>query len=77
MFEAAERTTKAFAYLGEHGWELVGMHDKTSNWIGQLERGFVLFKREVPEGNEPDGPWAEWVQADAFGETKAPRWRAW
>ena len=56
MFNAAERMVRVFGHLGERGWELVGMYDKSSNWFNQMEKGFALFKREVPEGEEPDGP---------------------
>ena len=77
MFKAADRMVKAFAHLGAHGWELVGMYDKASNWFSDMEKGFAVFKREVPDGEEPDGPWAEWQFADEVGETKDPNWGAW
>lgn len=49
---------RALAQLGEHGWELVTVYDKSSNWFASMEKGFMLFKRPVPEGEEPDGKWA-------------------
>lgn len=71
----------AFAQLGQHGWELIGVYDKSSNWLTQFEKGFALFKRAVPEGQEPDGPWAAAQHADDFlpeGEAPSdPNWGAW
>ena len=77
MFNAAERMVRVFGHLGERGWELVGMYDKSSNWFNQMEKGFALFKREVPEGEEPDGPWAQWQYADDVDQTQDPNWGAW
>ena len=47
----------ALAHLGEHGWELIGVYDKSSNWWQGMEKGFALFKRSVADGEEPDGGW--------------------
>ena len=58
VFRAADRMAAAFGMLGKDGWELIGVYDKSSNWIGNVETGFALFKRSVPEGSEPDGPWS-------------------
>jgi hypothetical protein len=88
MFRAPERMVRAFAYLGEHGWELVSMYDKSSNWFAEMEKGFAIFKREVPEGEEPDGKWASWSYANAVHHESEhglpedspyndPNWGAW
>lgn len=66
--DAARRLGMTLSYFGQHGWELVGVYDKSSNWIAGMEKGFMLFKRPVPDGQEPDGPWtgvwtAEQVEA--------------
>jgi hypothetical protein len=39
--------------FGEDGWELITV----------VERGSALFKRPVPDGQAPDGAWAELVPA--------------
>lgn len=66
MFNAVERMAAAFAQLGEQGWELVAMYDKSSNWWQGLEKGFALFKREVAPGEEPNGDWCIVDGRDAF-----------
>jgi hypothetical protein len=38
---------------GMHGWRLLAVYDKSSNWWGGMEKGFLLLMREVPEGVEP------------------------
>jgi hypothetical protein len=45
--------------MGAAGWELVAIYDKSSNWLRDMEKGFALFKRLVPDGQKPLGPWAE------------------
>lgn len=61
-FNAANMLGKALAYMGSHGWELVTVYDKTANWLQGFEKGFVLFKRPVAPGAEPDGAWsAAWT----------------
>lgn len=67
-FKAADRMAKAFGKLGEDGWRLVAMHDKSSNWFAGYEKGFAIFLKVVPEGREPDGEWAKWEYADLVGE---------
>ncbi len=52
MFNAAERMTSTLARLGEAGWELVHTYDKSSNWFNGMEKGFMLFKRPVPDGTD-------------------------
>ena len=71
-FNVAEKMVGTFAHLGSNGWELVGIFDKSSNWITAYEKGFALFKREVPEGVEPEGPWAEFNQAANVGKAGQP-----
>jgi hypothetical protein len=72
---------KAFTVLGSSGWELVTIYDKSSNWFGGMEKGFALFKREVADGAEPDGPWAIFLQAGQVGQADSPEndpnWGAW
>lgn len=58
MFNAVDRMVKSFAELGADGWQLVATYDKASNWFQGMEKGFVLFMRTVPAGQEPVGPWA-------------------
>jgi hypothetical protein len=50
---AMERMLGAFADLGADGWQLVATYDKASNWFPGMEKGFVLFMRVVPSGEEP------------------------
>jgi hypothetical protein len=63
-FGVADRMANAFGVLGSQGWELVALHDKASNWLGGMEKGFAVFKREVVDGEEPDW-WGRWQYADA------------
>lgn len=56
---AARRLGITLSYFGQHGWELVSVYDKASNWIANIENGFILFKKPVPPGDEPDGAWTE------------------
>jgi len=60
----AVRLGQTLSYFGERGWELVSIYDKASNWMADTEKGFVLLKREVPDGHEPDGPWTELYTTD-------------
>lgn len=55
----ARRLGMTLSYFGQRGWELVGVYDKASNWLNGIEKGFMLFKKAVPPGDEPDGPWTE------------------
>ena len=68
IFWARERMVGVLARLGATGWELVAIYDKSSNWLQGLEKGFALFKRAVPEGQEPEGAWAEAIYADELDE---------
>ena len=72
MFGAKGRLQGVLAFLGPHGYELVTVYDKASNWFGGMEKGFMLFKREVPPGQEPDGPWCGVVD-DAWACDPHPR----
>ena len=58
MFDAMDRMLSSFAELGAEGWQLVATYDKASNWFQGMEKGFLLFMRVVPPGEEPVGPWA-------------------
>ena len=62
MFNTADRMTQTLGDLGAHGWELVGVYDKASNWFQGAEKGFMLFKRPVAPGIEPDTAWASWTR---------------
>lgn len=66
VFWARDRLVHSLAALGSEGWELVGIYDKSSNWLEGMEKGFALFKRSVPEDEEPAGPWAEASRADVY-----------
>lgn len=68
MFWQRDRLVGALAGLGSSGWELVAIYDKSSNWLQGLEKGFALFKRAVPDGQDPDGPWAETSYAEDLDE---------
>lgn len=59
MFFAQDRMVSALGSMGAAGWELVGIYDKSSNWLQGMEKGFALFKREVADGQDPEGPWAD------------------
>jgi hypothetical protein len=61
---AGERLGITLSYFGQRGWELVTVFDKASNWMAGAEKGFILLKRPVPEGHEPEGPWTEFWNAD-------------
>ena len=61
---AAKRLGITLSYFGQHGWELVSVYDKSSNWLGGVENRFMLFKKAVPPGDEPDSAWTEvWTAA--------------
>ena len=51
-FNSAERMQSMLARAGSHGWELTATMDKQSNWWN-MEKGFLLLKRPVPEGHKP------------------------
>jgi hypothetical protein len=74
-FFASGRLVEALGRLGEDGWELVTIYDKSSNWLANMEKGFALFKRPVAHGEEPDGPWAAALNPgrDAEGERRIQR----
>jgi hypothetical protein len=58
MFGALDRMQAVFGELGQHGWELVTVYDKASNWFNAMEKGFMLFKRPVPPGERlEDDDW--------------------
>jgi hypothetical protein len=52
-FNSADRMQRVLGLAGEDGWELVAVYDKASNWLSGLEKGFMLFKRPVPEDIRP------------------------
>jgi hypothetical protein len=58
-YMTADRMQTALGHLGPEGWELIGVFDKSSNWIGGTEKGFMLFKRPVAQGEHPVGSWSE------------------
>lgn len=67
---------KALSLFGQRGWELVSVVDKQSGGLSAMtginaEALFLLFKRPVPEGIEPDGPWAEVWSADQVQDAYA------
>jgi hypothetical protein len=66
----------SFGVLGSEGWELVAIHDKASNWIGGAEKGFAIFKREVPVDAESPKRWATWEYAEqvASGNSMVGLW---
>ena len=64
-FGAAERLHEVLGKLGADGWELVGVYDKSSNWLAGMEKGFAMLKRPVYPGENPDEGWA--VQVDRDG----------
>ena len=64
VFNTAARMARILGYLGANGYELAVTFDKSSNWLTGLEKGFMVFKRPVPAGAEPDGPWCEIIDRD-------------
>jgi hypothetical protein len=54
----------ALSYFGQRGWELQTVYDKGVAFFQGLENGFIIFKRPVPIGEEPDGPWTELWSGD-------------
>ena len=63
VFSQEERLVAALGEAGARGWELVTVFDKASNWMQGFEKGFLLLKRPVLEGEEPDGPWVRLVRS--------------
>jgi hypothetical protein len=55
-FNSPERMAAVLGVAGANGWELVAIYDKGSNWFQGFEKGFMLLKRPVAEGEQP----AEW-----------------
>jgi hypothetical protein len=53
IFNSADRMQRVLGLAGEHRWGLVAVYDKASNWLRGLEKGFMLFKRSVPNGIRP------------------------
>ena len=53
-FGSAERMAKVLSDAGSAGWELITVYDKASNWLGGMEKGFMLLKRAVPDGVKVD-----------------------
>lgn len=83
MFNAQSRMATVLGSLGAQGFELVTVYDKASNWFAGMEKGFMLFKREVPAGSEPDGAWYVTVNeagelvlpgADRYGDPEGQAW---
>jgi hypothetical protein len=74
MFNAADRLAAVLGLMGENGWELVGIYDKSSNWLSGMEKGFALFKRPVLDGSMPDGAWAEVASAKAMTTAAAEQY---
>jgi hypothetical protein len=66
FFKVTEQMVNAFGFLGESGWELVTVYDKSSNWASNMEKGFAIFKREVLDGDHPDGKWALASNSEEF-----------
>ena len=64
IFGALDRMARVLSFLGEQGYELVGVYDKADNLWTSFENGFLMFKREVAEGDAPDGPWCGVVDMD-------------
>jgi Short C-terminal domain len=64
-FRTADRLASSLTILGSRGWEIAIGFDKASNWLAGLEKGFMIFKRPVAAGVEPEGPWASvWKTSD-------------
>jgi hypothetical protein len=53
-FDTPQRMATVLGNAGRIGWELVTVYDKSSNWFAGMEKGFMLLRREVPEGVEPE-----------------------
>ena len=53
-FKSVDRMQAMLARAGAHGWELAATMDKASNWWAGMEKGFLLLKRPVSEGAEPE-----------------------
>lgn len=68
-FNTSDRLPAVLGRLGSQGWELVGVYDKSSNWIAGLEKGFALFKRPIPDGEPEPEQWA--VYEDHLGQTRS------
>jgi hypothetical protein len=53
MFNTHQRLADVLGEAGRLGWELVQVYDKSSNWWTGMEKGFMLLRRQVPQGVEP------------------------
>jgi hypothetical protein len=53
MFNTHQRWADVLGEAGRLGWELVQVYDKSSNWWTGMEKGFMLLRRQVPQGVEP------------------------
>jgi hypothetical protein len=53
IFNSALRMQRVLGLAGEHGWELVAVYDKASNWLSGLEKGTApacwTLSREDPK----------------------------
>lgn len=49
IVSTGRRMAEVLWSAGVGGWELVHVVDKTSNWVTNLEKGFMVFRRPVPE----------------------------
>jgi len=72
MYNTPDRLASVLGQLGSNGWELVHVYDKQSNWLAGMEKGFAIFKRAVPDGEEPPDSWALWAPSLALQPLPAP-----
>ena len=57
-FGAVDRMQLVLGSAGSQGWELIAIYDKASNWLGGMEKGFMLLKRAVdPSEKLADDQW--------------------
>ena len=70
-FRTGPRLGQVLAYLGRNGWEIAATFDRASNWLADMEKGFVIFKRPVREGEDPDGPWGRVWEPSQIGAAAA------
>ncbi len=51
-FNSSDRLRSVLDVAGQCGWELVTVYDKSSNWFQGWEKGLMLMKRRVPDGED-------------------------
>jgi hypothetical protein len=57
------RVPKALAFSGAEGWELIDIYDRDTSVPSGMDKAYMMFKRPVPEGAQPEGGWSQTIEA--------------